>query len=81
MAIFDALNEEGRTIIIVTHEDEVADRAKRIVRLKDGMLHTDEPVSEERREAARARQKAAVEELKKTRMSFFRVVQLNTVNW
>ena len=65
LAIFDALNEEGRTIIIVTHEDEVADRAKRIVRLKDGMLHTDEPVSEERREAARARQKAAVEELKK----------------
>ena len=65
LRIFDQLNEEGRTIILVTHEDEVADRAKRIVRLKDGMLHTDEPVSEERREAARARQKAAVEELKR----------------
>jgi len=65
LQIFDQLNEEGRTIIIVTHEDEVANRAKRIVRLKDGMLHSDEPVSEERREAARARQKIAVEELKK----------------
>jgi putative ABC transport system ATP-binding protein len=65
LAIFDSLNAEGRTIILVTHEDEVADRAKRIVRLKDGRLHTDEPVSEERRQAARERQKAAVEELKK----------------
>jgi putative ABC transport system ATP-binding protein len=65
LQIFDALNEEGRTIILVTHEDDVAYRAKRIVRLKDGMLHTDEPVSEERRQAARDRQKSAVEELKK----------------
>lgn len=64
LGIFDQLNEEGRTIILVTHEDEVADRAKRIVRLKDGMLHTDELVSEQRRQAARARQKAAVAELK-----------------
>ena len=63
LAIFDALNEEGRTIILVTHEDDVADRAKRIVRLKDGMLHTDEHVSEERRIAAREAQRAAVAEL------------------
>ncbi len=64
LAIFDALNDEGRTIILVTHEDDVAERAKRIVRLKDGMLHTDEMVSEDRRSAARAAQKAAVAELK-----------------
>ncbi len=63
LAIFDALNAEGRTIILVTHEDDVAERAKRIVRLKDGMLHTDESVSEEKRAAARAAQKAAVAEL------------------
>lgn len=63
LAIFDALNEEGRTIILVTHEDHVADRAKRVVRLKDGMLHTDEQVSEERREAARNAQREAVKEL------------------
>ena len=47
----------------MTHEDDVADRAKRIVRLKDGMLHTDESVSEERRDAARLAQRKAVEEL------------------
>ena len=63
LAIFDQLNDEGRTIILVTHEDDVADRAKRIVRLKDGMLHTDEPVSDERRVAARLTQREAVEEL------------------
>ena len=63
LAIFDQLNDEGRTIILVTHEDDVADRAKRIVRLKDGMLHTDEQVSEERRAAARLMQREAVEEL------------------
>jgi putative ABC transport system ATP-binding protein len=63
LAIFDALNEEGRTLIIVTHEDDVAERAKRIVRLKDGMLHTDETISEERRNAAREAQRAAVVEM------------------
>ncbi|MDA9934389.1 ABC transporter ATP-binding protein [Rubripirellula sp.] len=63
LAIFDQLNDDGRTIILVTHEDDVADRAKRIVRLKDGMLHTDELVSDERRAAARLTQQEAVKEL------------------
>ncbi|MEM9828578.1 MAG: ABC transporter ATP-binding protein [Planctomycetota bacterium] len=65
LKIFDDLNAEGRTIILVTHEDEVAERAKRIVRLKDGMLHVDMPVPEERRQIARERQAAAVAELRK----------------
>lgn len=59
LALFDQLNGEGRTIILVTHEDDVAERARRIVRLKDGMLHSDEPVSDERRESARQQQAAA----------------------
>ena len=65
LALFDELNDEGRTIILVTHEDDVAERAKRVVRLKDGMLHTDEVISEEKRSAARDAQRAAVEELLK----------------
>ncbi|MCA9188177.1 MAG: ABC transporter ATP-binding protein [Pirellulaceae bacterium] len=40
--IFDRLNGEGRTIILVTHEDEVSERAKRVVRLRDGLVQSDE---------------------------------------
>jgi len=56
LALFDQLNEEGRTIILVTHEDDVAERARRIVRLKDGLLYSDEPVEEACRDAARSAQ-------------------------
>lgn len=42
LQIFDSLNEEGRTIIMVTHEDEVAARARRVVRLRDGLVQVDE---------------------------------------
>ncbi|MFG0290252.1 MAG: ABC transporter ATP-binding protein [Rhodopirellula sp. JB044] len=59
LALFDELNGEGRTIILVTHEDDVAERARRIIRLKDGMLYSDEAVSDERRENARKMQAAA----------------------
>ena len=42
LSIFDRLNEEGRTIIMVTHEDEVAARARRVIRLRDGLVQIDE---------------------------------------
>jgi putative ABC transport system ATP-binding protein len=45
LKLFQRLNDEGRTIILVTHEDDVAQHAKRIVRLRDGLLQTDEPTS------------------------------------
>lgn len=38
MALFDTLIEEGQTIIIVTHEAEVADHCKRVVTLSDGKI-------------------------------------------
>jgi putative ABC transport system ATP-binding protein len=41
LAMFERLNDEGRTIIMVTHEDDVSAHAKRIVRLKDGLLQSD----------------------------------------
>lgn len=54
LAMFDRLNDEGRTIILVTHEDDVAARAKRVVRLRDGLLQSDVKHSaEDRAEAAR----------------------------
>lgn len=62
LALFDELNNEGRTIIMVTHEDDVAARAKRVVRLRDGLLQSDvmnDPVA--RKEAARLAMAPAVE--------------------
>ena len=54
LKLFEGLNNEGRTIILVTHEDEVSKRAKRVVRLKDGRLQWDRTNTQEvRDEAAR----------------------------
>jgi putative ABC transport system ATP-binding protein len=39
-----SLNAAGKTVIIVTHEPEVAQRARRIVRIKDGLVVADEQV-------------------------------------
>ena len=44
MAIFQKLNDEGNTIILVTHERYTAEMAKRIISLKDGKIVSDEPV-------------------------------------
>ncbi|HKD19229.1 MAG TPA: ABC transporter ATP-binding protein, partial [Thermoanaerobaculia bacterium] len=43
MALFDELNSKGNTIVLVTHEEDIAARARRIVRLKDGKIRDDRP--------------------------------------
>ncbi|WP_412061718.1 ABC transporter ATP-binding protein [Rubrivirga sp. IMCC45206] len=45
MRLFEQLSREGNTVIVVTHEDEIAAHARRIVRLRDGVVETDQPVA------------------------------------
>ncbi|MFK8112049.1 MAG: ABC transporter permease [Rubripirellula sp.] len=42
--LFDDLNDKGTTIVMVTHEEEVAQRARRIIRLRDGVIESDQRV-------------------------------------
>ncbi|WP_339648515.1 ABC transporter ATP-binding protein [uncultured Salegentibacter sp.] len=42
MNLFDEIHAAGNTVILVTHEEEVADHAHRVIRLRDGMVESDE---------------------------------------
>lgn len=50
MAFLQQLNDEGKTLLIVTHEDDIAHMCKRIVRLKDGVIMEDIKVDQVRAE-------------------------------
>jgi len=41
MALFDQIHKEGNTVIVVTHEEEVAAHAHRVIRLRDGIVESD----------------------------------------
>lgn len=41
LALFQQLNDRGKTIILVTHENEVAARVRRVLRLRDGLIESD----------------------------------------
>jgi putative ABC transport system ATP-binding protein len=46
LAIFERLSRQGRTIVLITHEDEVAGHAQRVIRVIDGRIVADEQVRE-----------------------------------
>ena len=46
LKLFDQLYSEGQTIIVVTHEETVARHAKRIIRMSDGRIYSDQPNEE-----------------------------------
>lgn len=48
LEIFKNLNDKGTTIVMVTHEEDVAEHCKRIIRLKDGIIEKDEIVTNRR---------------------------------
>ncbi len=52
MGIFERLCAEGRTIILITHEDEVAAHADRVIHLRDGLIVDDAPVPDPDAETA-----------------------------
>ncbi len=41
MQLFDEIHQAGNTVIVVTHEEDVAERAKRVIRLRDGVIESD----------------------------------------
>jgi len=45
MALFEQLSSQGHTIIVVTHEEEVAKLSRRIIRIRDGLIASDEAVT------------------------------------
>jgi len=48
MKLVQEINDEGKTILMVTHEDDIAHMCKRIVRLKDGVIMSDERIEQVR---------------------------------
>jgi putative ABC transport system ATP-binding protein len=44
MALFEDLANRGNTIIVVTHEEEIAQHARRVVRIRDGLIASDEVI-------------------------------------
>jgi putative ABC transport system ATP-binding protein len=52
MALFEELHHQGNTIILVTHEADIAEHAHRVVRLRDGKIETDELVKKRKIQTA-----------------------------
>ncbi len=53
MAIFQELNDEGKTVVLITHEPDISEHARRIVTFRDGKVLSDVPVAK-RRQAVRS---------------------------
>ncbi|HEX9160147.1 MAG TPA: ABC transporter ATP-binding protein [Thermoanaerobaculia bacterium] len=48
MAIFQRLNDSGKTVVLITHEPDIAQHAKRIVHVRDGLIQQDERINQVR---------------------------------
>lgn len=46
MGLFEELSRKGNTIIVVTHEEDIANRSRRIIRLRDGLIASDQSIQQ-----------------------------------
>ena len=44
MNLFKELNKQGQTIILITHEEDIANQSNRIITIKDGLIETDKKI-------------------------------------
>ena len=45
MAIFEELHRRGHTIVVVTHEPDIAEHARRVIHVRDGKIERDEQIA------------------------------------
>ena len=46
MALFQQLHKNGQTIIVITHEEDIANQAERVITIRDGLIESDKLVHE-----------------------------------
>jgi putative ABC transport system ATP-binding protein len=54
MAVFQSLNDEGKTVVLITHEQDISEYARRVVAFRDGKVVEDRPVAKRRKAVARS---------------------------
>lgn len=48
LSVFQDLNDQGKTVLLITHEADIARHAKRVIQLRDGKIVKDEPITQVR---------------------------------
>ena len=79
MALFANLHAQGNTIILVTHENDIAQHAHRIIHIRDGKIASDQAVQEVNRSASEPHNVASAEQHSNSALSLCRCYPANLV--